>query len=157
MQIDHQCPQCGGSVILEETDRVLQCAFCKTRLSIQSKDYFRYLFPFPDTIEEEIIFAPYWRFRGMYFSCRTSGIKATVIDKNFLALHNKTLPTTLGIRPQSMKLKFAQKADHARFIEPRLPFDKSSVETKNRLSYEIVTTHHTRIISIGDDDDHRNA
>ena len=152
MQIDHQCPQCGGSVILEETDRLLQCAFCKTRLFIQSKDYFRYLFPFPNTIEEEIIFVPYWRFRGMHFECRTSGIKTTVIDKNFLALDNKTLPATLGIRPQSMKLKFAQKTEHARFIEPRLPFEKSSVETKNRLSYEIVTTHDTRFISIDDGD-----
>jgi ribosomal protein L37AE/L43A len=150
MQIDHQCPQCGGSVILEETDRVLQCSFCKTRLSIQSKDYFRYLFPFPNTIEEEIIFVPYWRFRGMYFSCRTAGIKTTVIDKSFPALDNKALPVTLGIRPQSLKLKFAQKTERARFIEPRLPFEKSSVETKNRLSYEIITTHGTRFISIDD-------
>ena len=150
MQIDHQCPQCGGAVILEETDRVLQCTFCKTRLSIQPKDYFRYLFPFPNTVEEEIIFVPYWRFRGMHFECRTSGIKTTIIDKNFLALDNKTLPATLGIRPQSMKLNFAQKTEHTRFIEPRLNFEKSSVETKNRLSYEIVTTHDTRFISIDD-------
>jgi hypothetical protein len=150
MQIDHQCPQCGGSVILEETDRLLQCAFCKTRLSIQPKDYFRYLFPFPNTIEEEIIFVPYWRFRGMHFACRTAGVKTTVIDKNFLAINNKTLPATLGIRPQSINLKFAQKTEHARFIEPRLPFDKSSVETKNCLSFETITTHDTRFISIDD-------
>ncbi len=150
MQIDHQCPQCGGSVILEETDRLLQCAFCKTRLSIQSKDYFRYLFPLPNTSDEEVIFVPYWRFRGMHFECRTAGVKTTIIDKNFLALDNNVLPATLGIRPQSMKLQFAQKTDRARFIEPRLRFDKSSVETKNRLSYEIVTTHVTRFISIND-------
>jgi hypothetical protein len=152
MQIDHQCPQCGGAVILEETDRLLQCAFCKTRLSIQPKDYFRYLFPFPDTISEEIIFVPYWRFRGMHFACRTAGIKTTVIDKTFLAINSKTLPATLGIRPQSMNLKFAQKTMQARFIEPRLAFDKSSAETKDRLSFEIVTTHDTRFISIGDND-----
>jgi hypothetical protein len=150
MQIDHQCPQCGGSVILEETDRLLQCAFCKTRLFFQSKDYFRYIFPSPNAIEEEIIFVPYWRFRGMHFSCRTAGVKTTIVDKNFLALDNKALPVTLGIRPQSLKLKFAQKTEYTRFIEPRLPFEKSSVETKNRLSYEIVTTHDTRFISIDD-------
>ena len=153
MQIDHQCPQCGGSVVLEETDRLLQCAFCKTRLFIRSKDYFRYLFPFPNTIGEEIIFVPYWRFRGMYFSCRTSGIKTTVVDKSFPALDNKALPVTLGIRTQSMKLKFAQKTANARFIEPRLSFDKSSVETKNRISYEIITTHQTRFISINNGED----
>jgi hypothetical protein len=148
MQIDHQCPQCGGSVILEETDRLLQCAFCKTQLFIQPRDYFRYIFPSPNAIEEEIIFVPYWRFRGMYFSCRTTGVKTTIVDKNFLALDNKALPVTLGIRPQSLKLKFAQKTEHARFIEPCIPFEKSSVETKNRLSYEIITTHDTRLISI---------
>lgn len=152
MQIDHQCPQCGGSVILEETDRLLQCAFCKTRLFIQPNNYFRYIFPFPNTIEEEIIFVPYWRFRGMHFMCRTAGIKTTIIDKTVLAIRNKILPATLGIRPQSMKLKFAQKTGHARFIEPGLPFYKSSVETKNRLSFEIVTTHDTRFISFGDGD-----
>jgi len=120
-------------------------------LFLHSKDYFRYLFPFPDVIEEEVIFVPYWRFRGMHFECRTSGVKTNIIDKNFLALDKKTLPATLGIRPQSMKLKFAQKTDRARFIEPPLPFDKSSVEAQNRLSYEIVTTHGTRFISIADD------
>jgi hypothetical protein len=150
MQIDHQCPQCGGSVILEETDRLLQCAFCKTCLFIQPNDYFRYLFSFPNTIEEEIIFVPYWRFRGMHFACRTAGVKTTVIDKNFLAINDKTLPATLGIRPQSINLKFAQKIEHARFIEPRLPFEKSSVETKNRLSFETITTHDTRFVSIDD-------
>ncbi len=153
MQIDHQCPQCGGSVILEETDRLLQCPFCKTRLFLQSKDYFRYLFPFPETIGEEIIFVPYWRFHGMYFACRTSGIKTTVIDKSYPAIDNKALPVTLGIRTQSMKLRFAQKTANARFIEPRVPFDRSSVETKNRISYEIITTHKTRFISINNGED----
>jgi hypothetical protein len=153
MQIDHQCPQCGGSIILEETDRLLQCAFCKTRLFIQSKDYFRYLFPLRDINEEEVIFVPYWRFRGMHFACCTSGIKTTVIDKNFLAINNKTLSSTLGIRPQSMNLKFAQKTENARFIEPHLPFDKSSVETKNRISYEFIT-HNTRFIGINTGEDY---
>jgi len=153
MQIDHKCPQCEGSVMLEETDRLLQCPFCRTRLFIQPKDYIRYLLPFPGTIDEEIIFVPYWRFRGMHFSCRTTGIKSTVMDKNFLALNNKTLPATLGIRPQSLKLRFANRQDGTRFLATELPFEVSSVETKNKVSYDIVTTQETLLISINNGED----
>jgi len=139
--------------MLEETDRLLQCPFCRTRLFIQPKDYIRYLLPFPGTIDEEIIFVPYWRFRGMHFSCRTTGIKNAVVDKNFLALNNKTLPSTLGIRPQSLKLRFAHKINGTRFLATELPFETSSVETKNKLSYDIVTTSETRLISINNGED----
>lgn len=147
MQIEHQCPQCGGTVTLEETDHLLQCSFCKTKLYIQAKDYFRYYFPPSPEINEEIIFVPYWRFRGMHLSCRTSGIKIFFMDKTFPAISSNIIPATLGIRPQALKLKFAQTMEGASFLAPTIHFDETTVETKNHLSYEFITTKDTKIIN----------
>jgi hypothetical protein len=148
MQIEHQCPQCGGAVTLEETDRLLLCSFCKAKLYIQTKDFFRYYFPPAPDINEEIIFIPYWRFRGMHFACRTSGIKISLMDKTLPAVTGNMLPPTLGLRPQSLKLKFAQTMEGSIFLAPTLPFDETFVETKNRLSYEFVTIKDTKILNI---------
>jgi ribosomal protein S27AE len=151
MQIEHQCPQCGGAVTLEETDRLLLCSFCKSKLYIQAKDYFRYYFPPAPEIKEEIIFVPYWRFRGMHFACRTSGIKIDLIDKTLPAVSGNAFPPTLGIRPQSLKLKFARDMEGFRFLAPTLPFHESLVETQNRLSYELITTKDFKTINACDE------
>ncbi|HDH04186.1 MAG TPA: hypothetical protein ENH01_00515 [Nitrospirae bacterium] len=45
LQVEHQCPQCGGPVILEETDRFMSCAFCRVNLFIVSGDFSRYYLP----------------------------------------------------------------------------------------------------------------
>jgi hypothetical protein len=148
MQIEHQCPQCGGVVTLEEADRLLLCSFCKAKLYIQTKDYFHYYFPPAPDINEEIIFIPYWRFRGMHFACRTSGIKISLMDKTFPAVPGNMLPPTLGLRPQSLKLKFTQTMERSIFLAPTLPFNETFVETKNRLSYEFVTIKDTKILNI---------
>ncbi len=151
MQIEHQCPQCGGAVTLEETDRLLLCSFCKAKLYIQTKDFFRYYFPPAPDINEEIIFIPYWRFRGMHFACRTSGIKISLMDKTFPAVCDSRLPPTLGLRPQSLKLKFVQMMEGSIFLTPTLPFHETFVETKNRLSYELITTKDTTMINISEE------
>jgi hypothetical protein len=135
MQIDHECPQCGGPVTLEETDRLLQCSFCNTKLYIYSKDHIRYYLPAPRSREEETIYIPYWRFRGMHFSCRKDGIQDGIIDKTVLALQDRSFPATLGIRPQAMKLRFVHKMENTRFIEPQFSFDESSVKIDESATY----------------------
>lgn len=153
MLIDHQCPQCGAQVTLDETDRLLKCSFCKTRLFLEPSGYFRYLFPHAvKSAGEEITQVPYWRFKGMHFACRSGGVKTGLIDKNSLAVGNQHLPPSLGIRPQAMNLKFAQVTSGSRFLIPSIQFDRSSVENLDPSSYEMVTLHETRIISLGQDD-----
>ena len=152
MQIDHQCPQCGAAVTLDETDRLLQCSFCKTRLFIEPQDYFRYAFSFPGSDIGEVFWVPYWRFKGMHFSCRTGRVTSNTMDKNSIAVERKDLPASLGIRPQVMKLRFANQLPAARLLKPELMFDRSSVESTNPVSYELVTTHETRLVDLGNDD-----
>jgi hypothetical protein len=134
-------PPVGGPVTLEETDRILQCNFCKTRLYIQPKDYFRYCFPYSAAVNEEIIYVPYWRFRGMSFKYRTSGTTNTLIDKTFLAIEDKSFPDTLGVRPQSLNIRFAQKKEQERYLEPKISFSMSSIQTDNHLLDAMLAIH----------------
>lgn len=154
MRIEHQCPRCSAPVVLEETDRLLTCDFCKTRLYMQPRDYFRYCFSPADPFLDQVIYVPYWRFRGVHFSCRTSGIMNGILDKTFLAIDSRHFAQTLGLRPQTLRLRFVQPADNARFIPPTIPFEKSSVEARSDVSYETVTVHETRFVRRGTQGDY---
>ena len=44
-QIEQGCPQCGAPVTLDETDRLLACPFCRTRLYLVPEGHFRYHIP----------------------------------------------------------------------------------------------------------------
>lgn len=152
MQIEHECPQCGGAVTLDETDTLLSCTFCKTKLFMQTPDYFRYCISPRDPFREDIIYIPYWRFRGMHFLCKTSGIENGLVDKTFLAIESSALPSSLGLRPQSLKIKFAKPGGGLRYLRPKLAFDRSLAAAKNAVEYELVRTTGSRIARISPDD-----
>ena len=44
-QIEQGCPQCGAPTTLAETDHLLVCAFCRTRLYLVPEGSFCYYFP----------------------------------------------------------------------------------------------------------------
>jgi hypothetical protein len=72
-QIEHGCPQCGAPVTMDETDRPLACPFCPTRLYLVAEDHFRYHIPPAAGAEGELLYIPYWRFRGSSFTVSASG------------------------------------------------------------------------------------
>lgn len=152
MQIEHECPQCGAPVVFDETDTLLSCSFCKTRLFMQAPDYFRYCISPRDPFLEDVYYVPYWRFKGMRFLCKTSGVENGLVDKTFLAIENPGLPSSLGIRPQSLKLKLAKPGKGAHYLKPGVAFDRSLAAAGNRVEYEIVRTPDTRIVRLRDDD-----
>lgn len=120
-EIDHQCPQCGGPVTLKETDRLFTCGFCRVRLYFLGGRYFRYLIPPKKAASEEIHYVPYWRFRGMYFTCPPFELKGKVIDASFLASGNSFMPETLGVRTQALKLKFVSPEVKGNFFRMKVP------------------------------------
>ncbi|MEI6125962.1 MAG: hypothetical protein WCQ99_05335 [Pseudomonadota bacterium] len=120
--IEHQCPQCGGHVKLEESDHLLTCQYCRVRLYLVSPDYFRYCLIPQDIPEQEIIFAPYWRVKGMEFWCTQKGLQHRVVDTSFLSAGHSALPQSLGLRPQALKLHFAVPGSKARFLTSEMPF-----------------------------------
>ncbi len=106
LKIDHPCPQCGGPVSLEETDRVLSCPFCRVRLHILSKGPFRYALAPPESLKG-LVFIPYWRFKGTVFSVSGTDIRHRLVDTTGLAAPFAGLPASLGLRPQALRLVFA--------------------------------------------------
>lgn len=138
MKIEHECPQCGAPVILDETDRLFSCSFCRTKLYIQARDYFQYYFPPADNKNKDIFFIPYWRFRGMHFLCITNRIEHGLLDKTFPALSNPSILTSLGLRPQTLKPRFVQPSDRRIFLRPRLAFNESYIITEQKTSFEQV-------------------
>ncbi len=120
-QVETQCPQCGGPVTLREAQHVLNCSYCKTRLYLTSKGPFRYALP-PTSSREGTLFLPFWRIKGLGFTAylppKTGG---SLIDKTHLALKIPLRITSLGVRPQAVKLTFAS-AQEGAFVRPLLNF-----------------------------------
>jgi hypothetical protein len=120
--IEHQCPQCGAPVILEETDRLFTCTYCKVKSFLFTPDFFRYVLPFQRVEKRTPIFFPYWRFKGSLFSSLPNGISHRILDVSHQAVSSKFFPASLGVRSQAMKLKFLSSDTEGTFIRPALSF-----------------------------------
>jgi uncharacterized protein YbaR (Trm112 family) len=117
-QIDHQCPQCGAHVTLDETDHLLLCPYCRTKLYLFADNHFIYYIPAPEAISRDVIYMPYWRMKGFIFSVLTQEVTSRFFDTNLLALDVKGIPISLGLRPQVFKLRFASPDIGGRFLDP---------------------------------------
>lgn len=118
------CPQCGAPVLLEETDRILSCGFCRVRLCLAFQGTPAYRLTAPGLPETGLVHIPYWRYRGMEFSVEGLEIRHRVADHSLLAVKAFGLPPTLGFRPQVLKLKPMTPGDGHRFLKPEIPFDR---------------------------------
>ncbi len=124
--IDQACPQCGAPVTLDETDRLLACPFCRTRLYLAPDGPFRYYIP-PQTpaAGAELLYVPYWRLRGSFFSVTASEVSHRFVDRNLLAADLADLPSSLGLRPQVLRLRYVSPETEGRFIPPDVAADRA--------------------------------
>ena len=114
-QVEHQCPQCGGTVNLQEAQRLFVCPFCRVRLFINTNDVFRYfLAPAPGS--NPIVYAPYRRFKGMFFSYADKDVHYGLIDISRNVSPLPFLPSTLGLRAGALKLRFVSSETTGRFL-----------------------------------------
>ncbi|ACL05872.1 conserved hypothetical protein [Desulfatibacillum aliphaticivorans] len=134
-RIDHPCPQCGGPVTLEETDRVLACPFCKVRLHITSRGPFRYCMDLGEQADE-VVYVPYWRFKGTLFSAAVDKINNKLLDSSTQAASLDYAPMTLGLRPQLLHLRFATREVPGSYVAPDIPFKDAlkAIEINLRLA-----------------------
>lgn len=117
IKVAQECPQCGGSTTLTESDRLLTCSFCGVKNFLQPAGIFRYLLP--PTIEEDessYLLIPYIRFKGTVFLVADKGFSYKVIDTTQLAINVSGLPPSLGVRAQAMQLRHLNPATNARFL-----------------------------------------
>ncbi len=119
-QIEHQCPQCGAPVTLQETDHLLTCPFCRTRLYLITGQHPSYCLPSAVSDAADLLYIPYWRFKGLVFSCTDSGTATKVMDTSTVAAHLKWMPSSLGVRPQAMKLRFITPHTQGTLFMPQL-------------------------------------
>ncbi len=114
--IEYACPQCGAPLSLDEAERLIACPYCRTRVYLTAGDAFRYLLPAAEGLGEKLYFIPYWRLKGLTFLFSPSGISSRFTDTNLLALRHRGLPLSLGLRPQTMKLRFVSPQVAGRFL-----------------------------------------
>jgi len=120
LHIEHQCPQCGAPAQLAEMDRLFACPFCRVRSYLLPADVFRYVLPHRTRRDEQLIYIPYWRFKGTFCSCVAPKVDASVVDATVRAVRHENFPDTLGLRPQAMGLRFATPETCGRFIRPQI-------------------------------------
>lgn len=133
--IEHQCPQCGAPAQLAESDRFFHCEFCRTSSFLTTTGFFRYVLPHHAPADEKIVYFPYWRFKGMLFSCLPREMKQRFVDVSQQAVPTPHLPPSLGFRSQTQNLRFAVAGDaDAVFIKPRVSVKELLASLIERLS-----------------------
>lgn len=117
-RVEHQCPQCGAPACLGEADRIFTCDYCRTASYLVPRDHFRYMLPHTAPEGTCLVYVPYWRCRGMFFSCTAAAVRQRVADHTQPAVSVPRLPESLGLRSQVMTLRPAAAHDGARFLVP---------------------------------------
>jgi hypothetical protein len=101
---------------------------------LQTNGYFRYLLPNTAPKDKELIFFPFWRLKGMLFSCSPNEIRHRIVDVSHQAIESKLFPISVGLRSQALKLKFASNETKGRFLQPTLPFEEITDRLDRRFS-----------------------
>lgn len=119
LTVQQNCPSCGAAIDLHEAERLVQCPFCGVRNYRISRGLSRFVLPdkAPDSIpREEIFYAPYLRFKGSVFSCKGREVHQRVVDITHLGVKSTSLPPSLGLRPQAMKVLLLDKENAGYFL-----------------------------------------
>jgi hypothetical protein len=124
-EIELQCSQCGAPISLEETDRLLTCSYCHVKLYLWTPSQFCYCLPALKASSENLIFIPYWRFKGVAYSVIPFEVRHRILDATLLASSHRMLPVTLGIKPQALKLRFASGEIQGTFIKPQMSLQEA--------------------------------
>jgi hypothetical protein len=66
------------------------------------------------------LYVPYWRLKGMAFTCTAGSIRSGAVDLSHIALTAKTLPWSLGIQTQLARLRFLAPGVAGTFFAPTL-------------------------------------
>lgn len=130
--VELQCPQCGAPAELKETERLFACPFCRVNSFLVGKSFFRYVLPHNAPENADLLWFPYWHFRGMTFSFIEDDIQHRVADASIAATPVRGLPKSLGLRSQALKLRFLTSRESGRQIAPHLSLKAATDRFQNR-------------------------
>ena len=106
--------------MLKETDRLFTCTYCRVKSCLLPKGVFRYVIPHVAAPGKEVVFFPYWRYRGTRFSCVENEIRHQFVDVTHQAVESPYFPASMGLRAQAMRLAFVSPLTPGRFLAPAL-------------------------------------
>jgi hypothetical protein len=69
---------------------------------------------------QSLIFLPYWRFKGSFFVSLPGGIKSRIVDVSQQAAPSPLFPASLGLRSQTLKLRFVSPENEGVFLKPNV-------------------------------------
>jgi len=127
-RVSHQCPQCGAPIVLDEDTLFFVCEYCRVKSCICRQGFPRYMFSrspparahpeAPD--DEDLVYIPYWRFKGVRYTCGPQGVTHKFLDISAIALEqfSSHLPFSLGFRSQALPLKQITPETRGRFFRP---------------------------------------
>jgi len=118
IRVEQPCPQCGGLITLSASGRVLTCPYCGVKNFLQANGPFRYALPGKADAakQDQLLYAPYLRFKGNVFLVTETGISYRVVDTTREGFPMPGLPPSLGMRPQAMKLARPGAESRGRFL-----------------------------------------
>ena len=82
------------------------------------------MLPHKAPLSEELIYFPYWRFKGLFFACVSKGVVNKFMDSSHQAVASNFFPASVGLRSQALKLQFVTPETPGRFLEPTLSLKK---------------------------------
>lgn len=98
------------------------CEFCRVRSCISQNGFPRYYLPCAPKVpkDAELLYLPYWRFKGVRYTCTASGVTHRFTDISTLALADMPpqLPFSLGLRAQAMPMKRIRPETQGKFFRP---------------------------------------
>ena len=141
LQIKHQCPQCGAPATLLESDRLFACAYCRVRSYLLPREYFQYHLPHKAPAGQEMIYFPYWRFKGMLFSCLPETTHAQFIDTSHQACFSPHFPVSLGLRSQALTLNVVTTDTPGYFVTPQTSISEIMTIFTRRFNRDLPDQH----------------
>jgi DNA-directed RNA polymerase subunit RPC12/RpoP len=133
-QVEHACPQCGAPVSGDEADQLLICPYCRVGYYIHAREAHRYYLPPKNPRHKNLFFVPYWRFKGDVYACRPFKITTHILDAGMPAASLDGVPSSLGLRPQVLKLKFLMPETPGRFLVPDIDFNQALTLMEERVN-----------------------
>jgi hypothetical protein len=97
----------------------------------------RYMFPSKVGLHRSLIYFPYWRFKGMLFSCVPGEIHNRFIDVSHQAVGSRFFPVSVGLRSQALKLNFVSPEAEGYFLNPVISLDEAMQTFEKRYNRDL--------------------
>ncbi|MCF6289558.1 MAG: hypothetical protein L3J03_00925 [Desulfobacterales bacterium] len=122
-RLEQECPQCSAPLEIEDTDRLISCSFCGVSSYLANPEKCRLVLPARDAGKTNL-HVPYLHFKGAVYGCDQQSVKFRLADTTRLAISLPLVPSSLGVRPQAMKMRYYSPAQGSVLIKNTLTWKK---------------------------------